>query len=267
MTQWYPKEFSQLTRMSVRTLHHYDEIGLLKPSVRLANGYRLYAQADLLKAQQIIALKFFGFSLMQIKTLLKNDVEVLAHFKAQKKTLQNQVLHLKNAENTLDTLIFALENDNEIEWNSIVNLMEDYTMTRETEMIWGFDAEKQEAYQQELIDIGLATQTQIDECNERTKSWSKERVEKIQQEQDALFKAFTEAINNKKAPSDPDVQKLVQKHFENIKNFWTPTKESYTELGKFYCHHADFEKFFETYHPRLSGFLAQAMAAFAEREL
>ena len=69
MAQWYVKELSNLTQVSVQALHHYDRIGLLKPSVRLPNGYRLYSEQDLLKLQQIIALKFFGFELSQIKIL------------------------------------------------------------------------------------------------------------------------------------------------------------------------------------------------------
>ena len=60
--QWYIKEFSQLTKVSVRMLHHYDKVGLLKPSVRLLNGYRLYSEKDMLKLQQIIVLKSFGFT-------------------------------------------------------------------------------------------------------------------------------------------------------------------------------------------------------------
>ncbi len=64
MTQWYAKELSNLTQVSVRTLHHYDQIGLLKPSLRQSNNYRLYSEKDLLKLQQIIALKFFGFELV-----------------------------------------------------------------------------------------------------------------------------------------------------------------------------------------------------------
>jgi DNA-binding transcriptional MerR regulator len=77
MTQWYVKELSQLTQVSVQTLHHYDRMGLLMPSVRLPNGYRLYSEKDLLKLQQILALKFFGFELAQIKTLLATEVNVL----------------------------------------------------------------------------------------------------------------------------------------------------------------------------------------------
>lgn len=55
MKQWYAKQLSKLTQVSVRTLHHYDKIGLLKPSLRLENGYRLYSEKDLLLLQQIIA--------------------------------------------------------------------------------------------------------------------------------------------------------------------------------------------------------------------
>ena len=76
MVQWYVKELSKLTGVSRRTLHHYDTFGLLKPSVRLDNAYRLYSEGDLLKLQQIIALKFFGFGLAQIKTLLAGDAQI-----------------------------------------------------------------------------------------------------------------------------------------------------------------------------------------------
>jgi len=67
MTQWLVKNLSELTGVSVQTLHHYDRINLLKPSLRLTNGYRVYSEEDLLKLQQIIALKFFGFELSQIR--------------------------------------------------------------------------------------------------------------------------------------------------------------------------------------------------------
>ena len=86
MTEWYIKEFSKLTSVSVRTLHHYDDIGLLKPSIRLPNGYRLYSETDLLTLQQIIALKFFGFELSNIQTLLKGRKDALIQFRAQKKS-------------------------------------------------------------------------------------------------------------------------------------------------------------------------------------
>lgn len=87
MTQWYVKELSKLTKVSVRTLHHYDKIGLLKPSLRRPNGYRLYSEKDLLKLQQILALKFFGFKLSRIKTLMQEEINIFDHFRAQQQFL------------------------------------------------------------------------------------------------------------------------------------------------------------------------------------
>ncbi len=68
MIKWYVKDLSKLTGVSVQTLHFYDTKDLLKPSLRLENNYHCYSEKDLLKLQQIIALKFFGFELSQIKT-------------------------------------------------------------------------------------------------------------------------------------------------------------------------------------------------------
>ena len=73
MEKWYIKEFSKLTNVTVRTLHHYDQIDLLKPSVRFPNGYRVYTESDLIKLQQIMALRFLGFSLSVIKDIMKKN--------------------------------------------------------------------------------------------------------------------------------------------------------------------------------------------------
>ena len=69
MNTLYVKELSRLTKVTIRTLHYYDKIGLLKASDRLANGYRVYSEKDLRKLEKIIALKFFGFTLARIKQL------------------------------------------------------------------------------------------------------------------------------------------------------------------------------------------------------
>lgn len=136
MTQWYVKELSQLTRVSVQTLHHYDRIGLLQPSVRLANGYRLYSEKDLLKLQQIIALKFFGFELAQIKTLLAEEVAMLDHFSAQSRFLEEKAKTLLLASDTLKNLIARYSHDKSIPWETIIQSIEVYRMTQELENTW-----------------------------------------------------------------------------------------------------------------------------------
>jgi DNA-binding transcriptional MerR regulator len=72
-------EFAERARVTVRTLNHYDRLGLLKPTRLTGAGYRLYADRDLARLQQIVTLKFIGFSLKQIKDMLDRDNLDLAH--------------------------------------------------------------------------------------------------------------------------------------------------------------------------------------------
>ena len=87
MTQFYIKDLSKLTGVSPQTLHHYDRIDLLKPSVRMANDYRLYGEKDLLKLKKIVSLKFFGFELSQIRILLESNADIADHFLVQARFL------------------------------------------------------------------------------------------------------------------------------------------------------------------------------------
>jgi len=109
MAQWYTRELSKLTKISVRTLHYYDRINLLKPSARLPNDYRLYSEADLVKLQQILALKIFGFSLSQIKTMMEKHTNPLDNLRAQKIHLEEQVKHLQCTMQILNDAISNLE--------------------------------------------------------------------------------------------------------------------------------------------------------------
>lgn len=136
MTQWYVKDVSKLTQVSVQTLHHYDRIGLLEPSVRLANGYRVYSEKDLLKLQQIVALKFFGFELSQIKKLLAADIDVVEHFSAQLQFLEGKAKTLLDASDALKAIISDCHRHKSIPWETIIKLIEVYRMTRQLENTW-----------------------------------------------------------------------------------------------------------------------------------
>src|SRR3990167_5028850 len=105
MTQWTVKNLSQLAGVSVQTLHHYDRIDLLKPSLRLSNGYRVYSEKDLLQLQQIIALKFFGFELSKIKALLTGNAGALEHFSVQAQLLEQKANTFFDASKALKSII------------------------------------------------------------------------------------------------------------------------------------------------------------------
>lgn len=136
MKQWYAKELSQLTHVSVRTLHHYDKIGLLIPSMRLSNGYRLYSEKDLLRLQQIVALKFFGFELAQIKLLLAKQDDVVRNFAMQSKLLQEKAEALQEASAILKRVAERCCDHKSIPWENIIQLIEVYQMTQQLEHAW-----------------------------------------------------------------------------------------------------------------------------------
>lgn len=136
MTQWFVKDLSRITEVSVQTLHHYDRIDLLKPSLRLANGYRIYSEKDLLKLQQIIALKFFGFELSQIKTLLTEEGSALKHFNSQAQVLEQKATALLDGAKTLRSILDSVDSNQSIPWETIIQLIEVYRMTEHLEHSW-----------------------------------------------------------------------------------------------------------------------------------
>lgn len=134
MSQWFVKELADITGTSVQTLHHYDQIGLLKPSWRSAKGYRIYKEADLVRLQQIIALKFFGFELKQIKKLL-TGISMREHFLTQAALLESKAQALFETTKALKKIINEFD-DASLSWQSITNLIESYRMAEKLENTW-----------------------------------------------------------------------------------------------------------------------------------
>ena len=99
---YHVKEAAQLSGVSVKTLHHYDKIGLLVPA-KSENGYRTYSQADLERLQVILYYKYLGFSLEKIAELLSQDDQALLPH------LVRQLDCLEQERDRLDTLISTLQ--------------------------------------------------------------------------------------------------------------------------------------------------------------
>ena len=136
MKQWYANDLSKLTQVTVRTLHHYDKIDLLKPGLRLSNGYRVYSEKDLLKLQQIIALKFFGFELSQIKLLLAKHDDVLENLALQSRYLQEKAKSLLEASSILMRITDDCSDKKSIPWEQIIQSIEVYHMTQQVDQAW-----------------------------------------------------------------------------------------------------------------------------------
>ncbi len=117
-------EFAKKANVTIRTIRYYDKVGLLSPSCKGANGYRLYSDEDFIKLQQILSLKYLGFSLDEIRSLLANDnVDILSSLQLQLTLVKKHIRHLQAMEQALtDTSSFISENK-EINWNEILNLI------------------------------------------------------------------------------------------------------------------------------------------------
>ena len=132
------KKVSEISGVSVRTLHHYDEIGLLSPK-KNENGYRYYSEDDMSFLQMILFYKYLGFPLKQIKELLKQeDPEILYHLKKQLVLMQKEKQKLLTLIDTLEKTIESRERK--------------FTMSTK-EKFKGFTYHDNEKYKQKAIDL------------------------------------------------------------------------------------------------------------------
>lgn len=118
-------EFAERAGVTVRTLHHYDRIGLLRPERRTESGYRLYGDAELTRLQQIATLKFVGFSLSEIRALLaQSPLEISAAFRLQHQILAEQRERLTRAEEAIAHAESVLATTGALDWDAIRNIIE-----------------------------------------------------------------------------------------------------------------------------------------------
>jgi DNA-binding transcriptional MerR regulator len=118
-------EVAGLTGVSVRTLHHYDRIGLLRPQQRTAAGYRLYGEQDLLRLQQILTLRYLGFSLKRIGELLdRPNFDLAASLRVQERVLRERMAELDGIATVLGDLVTAYRRDGAWNWDLVIHASE-----------------------------------------------------------------------------------------------------------------------------------------------
>jgi DNA-binding transcriptional MerR regulator len=114
-------ELAGLTGVSVRTLHHYDRIGLLRPTRHTDGGHRLYADGDLLRLQQVLTLRYLGFPLKQIGELLdRPGFDVVASLGAQRRSLRDRISELERIEAVLGELLDRRLSSGNWTWELVV---------------------------------------------------------------------------------------------------------------------------------------------------
>ena len=206
------KEFALLTGVSVRTLHYYDEIGLLSPAcVDEHTGYRYYDENSLLRMQEILFYRELDFSLKSIGEILSSpDYDTSKALKEQKKLL---ILKKERLERLISAVDDAMKGEN------VMN---------------AFDNSEFENYKQEAKEKWGQTDA-YKEHAEKTKGYSKDKWNHLVEEMNAVFAEFAACRKNGEGADSAESQSLVKKLQNHItENYYHCTNEILAGLGQMY---------------------------------
>ena len=141
---YQPHEFAKRAGVTIRALHHYDRLGLLKPSGRTAAGYRLYTDRDLVRLEQIVALKFIGFPLSQIRDLLnRKDLDVMSALREQRRIIAHKREHLDRAILAIESAEQALASGEQTDWEPFRKIIEVIQMQTRKDWMKNYYTEEQ----------------------------------------------------------------------------------------------------------------------------
>lgn len=250
------KQLSQLAGVSVRTLHYYDEIGLLKPAAVGQNGYRHYDDAALFRLQQILFYRELDLDLQQIKQMLDApNFDLVTALRTHRQQLAAKMARLATLLGTVDA--------------TISHLVGELTMSKK-KIFEGFTAEKQQQYEAEAVQQWGDT---AKESIQRWNSYTAAQQEAIKQEGSAIYVELAAYVHAD--PTQPAVQALLGRWHQHLRYFYEPSLEVLRGLGDHYHDHPDFNATFAAIHPDLPQFLQKAIAhyvdvletAWLEREL
>ena len=126
-------EFAALARVTVRALHHYDRLGLLRPRQRSPAGYRLYTARDFARLEQIVVLKFLGIPLRQIRRLLEPDAKLADVLQKQRDVLLTKRLQLDKAIRAINNAQRSLRSKKEPDWKLFQFIVQEFEMQKNIE--------------------------------------------------------------------------------------------------------------------------------------
>ncbi|HEV7555917.1 MAG TPA: MerR family transcriptional regulator [Kofleriaceae bacterium] len=233
-------EMSKLTGVTVRALHHYDEIGLVRPSSRTAAGYRLYGEADVRRLHDVLVFRELGVPLDDIATVIADD-------RTRTDALVKQRAVLVEKRERLDMMIAAVD-----------RMTKGTPMTPEDmkSMFDGFDHAQYEAEAEQRWGHTDAFR----ESKKRTQRYGKAEWEEIKREGDAIYRKLVELMGTPVA--DPAVQAAVDEHRAHITRWFYPcSREIHRGLGEMYVADPRFTANLDAYAAGFAQFLRDAFCA------
>jgi DNA-binding transcriptional MerR regulator len=247
--QYTVNKLANLAGISVRTLHYYDEIGLLKPSFTKENGYRFYEEKELLKLQQILFFRELEFPLEEIiKIVNAPDFNKLEALVDQKKLLELKKKRIEGLLTAITKTILSLKGGETMSNDDTFSAFNDPTYQKhkdEVEERWG----KTDAYKQSM---------------ERVGKMSKADLERVKVEGEEIARSTAECMTKGFASDSPEVQKQVDRFYQHLRHFYEPSYAMFKGLGQMYV---DDPRFTEVYEKRAKGFaifMRDAMSYYAD---
>lgn len=244
-------QLSELVGVTVRTLHHYDDIGLLSPTGRSPAGYRLYTDADVTRLRHVVLYRRLGFSLEEIAVLLDDpEADVRAHLRRQRAAVEERIDELREVARALDR---ALEAE-----------MSGIRLTKEEQRELfgdGFSEEHLEEARERWGDTDAFKQSQA-----RTSKYDKGDWERIKAEGEELHRRLVDAMQ-RGVPADSDEgAALAEAHRAYIGTwFYDCSPQMHRGLGEMYVADPRFTKTYDDIAPGLAQYLRDAIVANAER--
>ncbi|CYK98855.1 MerR family transcriptional regulator [Streptococcus pneumoniae] len=241
---YHIKEAAQLSGVSVKTLHHYDKIGLLVP-LKSEKGYRTYSQEDLERLQVILYYKYLGFSLEKIAELLKEErTDLLPH-------LTRQLDYLTRERQHLDTLISTLQ-------KTIQEQKGERKMTIE-EKFTGFSYQDNQKYHQEAVEkygqevMGQALERQKGHENEATAAFNQ------------VFQTLAQNLQAGLPATATENQEQAAKLLQAIRTYgFDGSIEVFGHIGKGYVYNPEFKENIDKFGSGTAQYTSDAIAAYVQ---
>lgn len=238
-------EVAKLTGVTIRTLHYYDEIGLLKPSQISEAGYRLYDENALSTLQQILFFKELDFPLNEIKEIMDNpEFDITEALQYHKELLIKKCERINKLIKLVEKTLKGESNMSfkEFDMTEIENAKNNYA--KEVKERWG----NSDAYF---------------ESEKKTSGYNKNQWQKINEESNALLKTFADNID--KAPDSKEVQELVKELQKFITSrFYKCTNEILQGLGQMYIGDERFKKNIDKNGEGTAEFMSEAITIYCK---
>jgi len=254
MATYTVRQLARLSGVSVRTLHHYDEIGLLRPAFTGENRYRYYTRDELLRLQDILFHRELGVPLQQIARLLESDgSNRLAILSRHREMLAERVDRSRQLLRTIDRTIAELNGEGTV---------------KDKDLYQGFAPEKQAEYEDWLIERGGEPMREnIERSRQAFGKLGKEQIEASLEEGGKAEMALVEHFRAGDAPDSEMVTPALDRHRAWVSTMWSKDcpPEAYGGLADLYLAHPDFVARYEAYGEGFSTWLTSAMKTYALR--